>query len=126
MRSDDGCPDARLYASPYSHNGEIRAPVLALLNTRESRGEASRTAVRRMFAQGRLPSSPSDKVTDDSVFHFRLCNGPYHLPLGWTLSPDSMREMQRQLEGTPESVPTGFNHRQLSTILARLAQAPAN
>jgi hypothetical protein len=126
MRSDDACPDALRYASPYSHYGEIRAPLLSLLNTRESRGEASRTAVRRMFARGRLPNSPSDPVTDDSVFHFRLCNGTYHLPLGWTLSPDSMNEMKRQLEGTPESVPAGFNHRQLSKILGRLTSPQAN
>jgi hypothetical protein len=55
-----------------------------------------------------------------------LCNGTYHLPLGWTLSPDSMNEMKRQLEGTPESVPAGFNHRQLSKILGRLTSPQAN
>jgi hypothetical protein len=121
MRSDDACTDTSRYASPYSHYGEIRAPLLSLLNTREARGEAARTAVRRMFARGKLPNGPTDKVTDNSVFHFRLCNGPYHLPLGWTLSPDSLQEMSRQLEGTPDAVPAGFNHRQLDTILAALA-----
>jgi len=120
LRSDDACPDALRYASPYSHYGEIRAPLLSLLNTRESRGEASRTAVRRMFARGKLPTSPNDPVTDNSVFHFRLCNGAYHLPLGWTLSAGSMGEMSRQLEGTPASTPAGFNHRQLDTIVGRL------
>ena len=121
MRSDDACPDAMRFAVPYSHYGEIRAPLLSLLNTRESRGEASRTAVRRMFARGKLPTSPRDPVTDSSVFHFRLCKGPYHLPLGWTLSAGSLSEMQRQLEGTAASTPAGFNHRQLDTIVARLA-----
>jgi hypothetical protein len=121
MRSDDACPDAQRYASPFSHYGEIRAPLLSLLNTRESRGEAARAAVRRLFARGRLPTSSSDTVTDNSVFHFRLCNGPYHLPLGWTLSADSLGEMSRQLEGTPETTPAGFNHRQLDTIVARAA-----
>ncbi len=120
MRSDDACPDALRYASPYSHYGEIRAPLLSLLNTRQARGEAARAVVRRMFARGRLPTSPTDPVTDNSVFHFRLCNGPYHLPLGWTLSPGSMDEMTRQLEGTPASAPAGFNHRQLDTIAARV------
>jgi hypothetical protein len=120
MRSDDACPDALRYASPYSHYGEIRAPLLSLLNTREARGEAARTAVRRMFARGRLPTSPADTVTDNSVFHFRLCNGPYHLPLGWTLSAGSLGEMSRQLEGTPASVPAGFNHRQLDSLVARI------
>jgi hypothetical protein len=121
LRSDDACPDALRYASPYSQYGEIRAPVLSLLNTREARGEAARSAVRRMFARGRLPTGPMDPVTDNSVFHFRLCNGPYHLPLGWTLSAESLAEMSRQLEGTPATVPAGFNHKQLETIVARLA-----
>ena len=120
LRSDDACPDAQRYASPFSHYGEIRAPLLSLLNTRESRGEAARVAVRRQFARGRLPTSATDPVTDNSVFHFRLCNGPYHLPLGWTLSADSLGEMSRQLEGTPETDKAGFNHRQLDTIVGRL------
>jgi hypothetical protein len=118
MRSDDACPDAERYASPFSHYGEIRAPLLSLLNTRESRGEAARAAVRRQFARGRLPTSATDPVTDNSVFHFRLCNGPYHLPLGWALSVDSLGEMSRQLEGTPATDKLGFNHRQLDTIVA--------
>jgi hypothetical protein len=120
MRSDDACPDAQRYASPFSHYGEIRAPLLSLLNTREARGEAARMAVRRQFARGRLPTSATDTVTDNSVFHFRLCNGPYHLPLGWTLSADSLGELSRQLEGTPETDKAGFNHRQLDTIVARV------
>jgi hypothetical protein len=120
MRSDDACPDALRYASPYSHYGEIRAPLLSLLNTREARGEAARIAVRRLFARGKLLTSPSDTVTDNSVFHFRLCNGPYHLPLGWTLSAGSLEEMSRQLDGTPAGVPAGFNHRQLDTIVTRV------
>jgi hypothetical protein len=122
MRSDDACPDALRYASPYSHYGEIRAPLLSLLNTRQARGEAARSTVRRLFARGRLPTGPTDPVTDNSVFHFRLCNGLYHLPLGWTLSAGSLAEMSRQLEGTPATVPAGFNHKQLDTIVARLAQ----
>lgn len=121
MRSDDACTDTQRYASPYSHYGEIRAPLLSLLNTREARGEAARAAVRRMFARGKLPNGPKDTVTDNSVFHFRLCNGPYHLPLGWTLSADSLNEMSRQLEGTPTTAQAGFNHRQLNTIVAGLA-----
>lgn len=120
MRSDDACPDAQRFASPFSHYGEIRAPLISLLNTRESRGEAARVAVRREFARGRLPTSATDTVTDNSVFHFRLCSGPFHLPLGWTLSADSLGEMSRQLEGTPETEKAGFNHRQLDTIVARI------
>ena len=124
MRSDDACPDATRYASPFSHYGEIRAPLISLLNTRESRGEAARAAVRRQFARGRLPTSATDPVTDNSVFHFRLCNGFYHLPLGWTLSADSLAEMSRQLAGTPVTDKAGFNHRQLDTIVARLGVPP--
>jgi hypothetical protein len=125
MRSDDSCADAARYASPYSHYGEIRAPLLSLLNTREARGAAARSAVRRMFAGGKIPSGPTDKVTDDSVFHFRLCNGPYHLPLGWTLSADSLNELSRQLEGTSTAVPAGFNHRQLNSIVGSVQPTPA-
>jgi hypothetical protein len=121
MRSDDACPDAQRYTSPFSHYGEIRAPLISLLNTRESRGEAARAAVRRQFAGGKLLTSARDTVTDNAVFHFRLCNGPYHLPLGWTLSADSLSEMSRQLEGTPETDKAGFNHRQLNTIVAGVA-----
>ena len=124
MRSDDACPDARRYASPFSHYGEIRAPLISLLNTRESRGEAARMMVRRQFARGRLPTSATDTVTDKSVFHFRLCNGSYHLPLGWTLSADSLGEMSRQLEGTPVTDTAGFNHRQLDAIVGRLGPQP--
>jgi len=55
------------------------------------------------------------------VFHFRLCNGQYRLPLGWALSDEAFAEMQRQLEGLPSTDPAGFNHRQLDTISAAVA-----
>jgi hypothetical protein len=118
MRSDDACPDANRYDVPYSEYGEIRAPLLALVNTRDARGVAARVAVRHLFTQGLIQKDPRDPFTDDYVFHFRLCNGQYRLPLGWTLSDEAFGEMVRQLDGLATTDPTGFNHRQLNTIAA--------
>jgi hypothetical protein len=121
MRSDDACPDANRYDVPYSRVGEIRAPLLALANTRDARGTAARVAVRHLFTQGQVQQGPKDSYTDQSVFHFRLCNGRYRLPLGWALSDEAFREMERQLDGVAATDPLGFNHKQLNTITAALA-----
>lgn len=121
MRSDDSCPDANRYDVPYSKYGEIRAPLIALVNTRDARGVAARVAVRHLFTQGLIQKDSRDPFTDASVFHFRLCNGQYRLPLGWALSDEAFAEMQRQLEGLPPTDPAGFNHRQLDTISAAVA-----
>lgn len=71
------------------HYGEIAAPAQALLNTREARGEISRRALARMTA--------------GNFFHFRLCEGVHHLPLGWTLSSAAWLEMDRQLGNHAEA-----------------------
>ena len=121
MRSDDACPDANRYDVPYSNVGEIRAPLLALANTRDARGTAARVAVRHLFTQGQVQQGPKDPYTDRSVFHFRLCNGPYRLPLGWALSDQAFHEMERQLDGVAAAAALGFNHKQLDTIATTLA-----
>jgi len=121
MRSDDACPDANRYDVPYSKYGEIRAPLLALVNTRDARGVAARVAVRHLFTQGLIQKDSRDPFTDDYVFHFRLCNGQYRLPLGWALSDEAFGEMERQLDGLATTDVGGFNHRQLNTISAAVA-----
>ncbi len=115
MRSDDTC---QFRTTPYSHYGEIRAPLLALANTRDARGVAARAALRRLFYHGAFPNSSTDKLTDGSVFHFRLCKGERPLPLGWTLTDGALQEMSRQLSQPQDPGHTGFNSKQLHTIVA--------
>lgn len=73
--------------------GEATAPLVALLNTRNARGE---------YARAQLLSSLHINATDpgdgDVLWHLRLCPGNYPLPLGWTISPPVFDEMHRQLE----------------------------
>ena len=70
--------------------GEATAPLVALLDTREARGE---------YARARLLSSLHTHAADpDVLWHLRLCPGNYPLPLGWTISPPVFDEMHRQLE----------------------------
>jgi hypothetical protein len=120
LRSDDACLKP---ASPYSHLGEIRAPLIALANSRDARGVAARAALRRLFERGTLPTSPWDTYTDASVFHFRLCRGASPLPLGWMLAEEARQEMQRQLCQLPDKNHTGSNHKQLQTIVTAMAAA---
>ena len=120
MRSDDSC-HASDDSRAFSAYGEIRGPLLALLNTREARGAVARAAVRSLFAQGKALESETDPLTDAFVFHFRLCKGVHHLPLGWTLSAEAMSEMRRQLVGLAASAPGGFNHKQLDLVTAQVA-----
>jgi hypothetical protein len=115
MRSDDSCPSDN---NPYSHYGEIRSPVLALANTRDARGVGARAALRRLFYHGKLPTSPQDTLTDDWVFHFRLCEGKLPLPLGWTLTDGALTEMSDQLDQRPDSTHTGFNRKELQKVTA--------
>jgi hypothetical protein len=124
MRSDDKCPEAG-ESGTRSRYGEIRAPVMALVNTRDGRAAVARAAVRTLLAQGRAPKSATDTLTDSLLFHFRLCKGVHHLPLGWALSAQAFGELQRQLRGIPKSDPGGFNLRQLETITYELTRVSA-
>lgn len=73
--------------------GDVTAPAVALLDTRDARGE---------FARAELLSSlqinPADPANGDVLWHLRLCPGNYPLPLGWTISPPVFDEMHRQLQ----------------------------
>lgn len=68
--------------------GEARAPLIAILATREARGEYARQALMDQVAAVR-----------GELWHYRLCRGDRELPLGWTLSAESTAEMLRQLAG---------------------------
>jgi hypothetical protein len=72
------------------HYGEIAAPVFALLDTRDARGEVARRSIKSTLCK-------------DHIFHFRLCEGAHHLPLGWTLSEAAWAELDRQLDSPTAS-----------------------
>jgi hypothetical protein len=95
LRSDDAC--LREQSKPPTLYGEIRAPVLALANTRDARAALSRSGVRNLFVKGHVVVSEETVTASDRFYHFRLCKGQHHLPLGWTLSEQAMQEMHRQL-----------------------------
>ncbi len=99
--ADDRCPvqpPARVELS-----GEVAAPIVGLLSTREARGAYARQAL--LSALG----------PDDRFWHFRLCPGEYLLPLGWTISGPVIGEMNRQLD----------QRYHLPTIAAGIAEVPA-
>ncbi|GFZ89000.1 hypothetical protein [Dyella caseinilytica] len=73
--------------------GEATAPIVALLDTRDARGEYARAELLSSLA-----IQPADPGNGDILWHMRLCPGNYPLPLGWTISPPVFDEMHRQLE----------------------------
>ncbi len=73
--------------------GEATAPLVALLETRNARGELARA---NLLAS--LQTNPTEPGNSDVLWHLRLCPGNYPLPLGWTISPPVFDEMHRQLE----------------------------
>ncbi len=81
--ADDRCPDQPKPKVELS--GEVAAPLVGLLSTREARGAYARQAL--LAALG----------PEDRFWHFRLCPGDYLLPLGWTISAPVITEMERQL-----------------------------
>lgn len=72
--------------------GEARAPLVAILATRDARGEFARQALMDQV-----------QAVRGELWHYRLCPGKRVLPLGWTLSPESTREMREQLRGNPNT-----------------------
>lgn len=76
-----------------SSYGEATAPAVALLETRDARGEFARVEL-----LSSLRTNASDPGNGDVLWHIRLCPGNYPLPLGWTISPPVFDEMHRQLE----------------------------
>jgi hypothetical protein len=66
--------------------GEVRAPILALMHTREARGEYAR----KVLAQRQTRA--------ESLFHFRICTGEHAIPLGWYANQETMAELDMQLK----------------------------
>jgi len=80
-------------ATELSSYGEATAPLVALLDTRDARGEYARSAL-----LGSLNIDAAKPDDGDVLWHLRLCPGNYPLPLGWTISSPVFDEMHRQLE----------------------------
>lgn len=86
------CPRTPSSTEQHSY-GEATAPLVALLDTRNARGEYARS---QLLAS--LQVNTADPGNGDVLWHMRLCPGNYPLPLGWTISPPVFEEMHRQLE----------------------------
>lgn len=86
------CPRA-LSPTELRSYGEATAPFVALLDTRNARGEFARSAL-----LASLQTNTADPDRGDVFWHLRLCPGNYPLPLGWTISAPVFDEMHRQLE----------------------------
>jgi hypothetical protein len=76
-----------------SSYGEATAPLVALLDTRNARGEFARSAL-----LSGLQTNAANPDQGDVLWHLRLCPGQYPLPLGWTISSPVFDEMRRQLQ----------------------------
>ncbi len=72
--------------APIQLKGEVTAPLEALLATRTSRGVYARDALVQRLRN------------IDELWHFRLCQGKYPIPLGWTISAPIFEEMRQQLD----------------------------
>lgn len=86
------CPRAPSPTERSSY-GDATAPIVALLDTRDARGEFARA---ELLSSLRIDSA--NPGNGDVLWHMRLCPGNYPLPLGWTISPPVFDEMHRQLE----------------------------
>ena len=85
------CPRAPSSTEQHSY-GEATAPLVALLETRDARGEYARS---ELLASLQIDAAEPER--GDILWHMRLCPGNYPLPLGWTMSPPVFAEMRRQL-----------------------------
>lgn len=87
--NDDDCRDDG-YPPPAEteirKDGELLAPVTAILSTRSARGALAR----QTWAQ----------TVGNRLWHFRLCNGPRPVPLGWFIGPGTTSELRSQLLAT--------------------------
>ncbi|MEX0914577.1 MAG: hypothetical protein WDZ60_01685, partial [Wenzhouxiangellaceae bacterium] len=87
----DECPAESTGPAPIPLFGELRAPLIAILQTRDARGLYARQAL-------------LDRVQhlgDGALWHYRLCAGLHPIPLGWTIGDQTTREMRRQLACDP-------------------------
>ncbi|TBR35858.1 MULTISPECIES: hypothetical protein [Dyella] len=90
-----------VYCSPNpaeaaSPSGEVTAPAKALLKTRSARGAYARTQLLQSLDLNREQPDQGDML-----WHFRLCEGHYPIPLGWTISTPVFDELKRQLNAYP-------------------------
>jgi hypothetical protein len=100
-------------ATERSSYGEATAPIIALLDTRDARGEYARA---ELLASLHIHAAHADD--GDVLWHLRLCPGNYPLPLGWTISPPVFDEMHRQLEQNyPLAAMTNWLGQQLRTAM---------
>lgn len=83
-------------ARPVSPSGEATAPAQALLNTRSARGAYARAQLLQVLDVDR-----EHPERGDVLWHFRLCDGHYPIPLGWTISAPVFGELKRQLNAYP-------------------------
>lgn len=100
--------------------GEASAPLIALLNTRGARGLLSRTLLRKEVEPRTEAAAKGNAVATDRLFHFRLCKGEHHLPLGWTLSQASLSEMANQLHAAASAAGQATNKEQIDRIRTAL------
>jgi len=82
----DACRDVKPGPESAPLFGELRAPPIAILSTRDARGQFARQAL-------------LDRVQhmDGELWHYRLCKGKHPIPLGWTIGRQVSEEMRRQL-----------------------------
>lgn len=102
-----------------AHYGEVSAPLVALLHTRDGRGRTARAAAVTQYA---LDAERTSLAVDlRRIYHFRLCEGRHHLPLGWTLSSLAWKEMTDQRDGEAGVGADAFNLKQSREIIAAIA-----
>ena len=85
---NDHCPTVAP-AEAADIQGELRAPLTALLATRDARGQYAREELGE-----RIKSRP-----EDHLWHYRLCQRQRTIPLGWTIGDATTAEMREQLTG---------------------------
>lgn len=100
---DDLCPGAQP-AGTVDIDGELRAPLTALLATRNARGQYAREELSE-----RIESRP-----DDRLWHYRLCQRQRTIPLGWTIGEATTGEMREQLTGAEGSAGNADNTQGIS------------
>ncbi|MFP6775126.1 MAG: hypothetical protein VCE74_22770, partial [Alphaproteobacteria bacterium] len=79
---------------------EVFSPIEALMNGRPARGYQARDALAKRVSQDywRRSGSPNQAVLYPGIhLHFRPCEFDVPLPLGWTLSSKTRKNLREQL-----------------------------
>lgn len=103
---NDRCPD-RPPSSDAPFRGELRAPMTALLATRDARARAARLGLAE-----RIAAAPADRL-----WHYRLCRRQRPIPLGWTIGEATTAEMREQLAGAAGSADNAGNTRAIVAVM---------